>query len=174
MSRNPQARLISPAIFLVHGGFSGWSPWVECSSSCGGGVSTRSRLCDNPAPKYGGKDCSTAGLGSTVESKACNSFPCQGKGGIMGVLPIILKSWSFRLDMHFSAQVQICSRSGRTGASVTKSAAVGSVSEKELAPLPCQMQAVKIVAYVGLLLKWRNVIWNPVRVGFAKSWVYVF
>ena len=65
-------------ISLVHGGYSGWSAWPECSSSCGGGVTTRSRMCDNPSPKYGGKDCSAGDRGAAVESKACNSFACEG------------------------------------------------------------------------------------------------
>jgi hypothetical protein len=62
----------------VNGAFSGWSPWVECSSTCGGGITTRSRLCDNPSPKFGGKDCSAGDLGAAVESKTCNSFACEG------------------------------------------------------------------------------------------------
>ncbi|XP_028394319.1 uncharacterized protein LOC114518504 isoform X2 [Dendronephthya gigantea] len=62
----------------VHGGFSSWSPWVECSTSCGGGVTTRSRLCDNPSPRYGGNDCSEGKQGASVESKTCNSFQCEG------------------------------------------------------------------------------------------------
>ena len=62
----------------MHGGFSSWSPWVECSASCGGGVTTRSRLCDNPSPRYGGNDCSAGKQGSSVESKTCNSFQCEG------------------------------------------------------------------------------------------------
>ena len=41
-------------------------------------MTTRSRLCDNPAPKYGGNDCSAGDLGAAVESKACNSFACKG------------------------------------------------------------------------------------------------
>ena len=41
-------------------------------------MTTRSRLCDNPAPKYGGNDCSAGNVGAAVESKACNSFACKG------------------------------------------------------------------------------------------------
>lgn len=48
----------------------GWSGFGACSKVCGGGIQTR--LCTNPAPVNGGKDCE----GSA--SKACNAQPCIG------------------------------------------------------------------------------------------------
>lgn len=46
-------------VFLsVHGGWGEWSNhWSECSVSCGLGIRTRERECDNPKPKYDGRPC---------------------------------------------------------------------------------------------------------------------
>merc|ERR1712215_207581 len=41
----------------VDGGWSGWSGWSKCSADCGPGTKYRYRLCNNPQPKNGGKEC---------------------------------------------------------------------------------------------------------------------
>jgi len=46
----------------------GWSSWSACTKACGGG--TQTRTCTNPAPAYGGADCS----GSS--SQSCNTGAC--------------------------------------------------------------------------------------------------
>ncbi|XP_062620365.1 uncharacterized protein LOC134281944 [Saccostrea cucullata] len=56
----------------VNGGFSAWSTWTACSKKCGGGSRTRGRLCNNPAPKDGGKKC----VGSYLDTQTCNSQGC--------------------------------------------------------------------------------------------------
>jgi len=61
----------------VDGGFSSWSDWSECSATCGSGVQSRSRTCDNPAPAWGGNSCS----GSYTETRACNTLSCSKNGG---------------------------------------------------------------------------------------------
>lgn len=59
----------------IDGGYSEWSKFSECNASCGGGIMVRKRSCNNPDPQHGGKDCK--GLGTAVEEKNCNSFPCR-------------------------------------------------------------------------------------------------
>ncbi|XP_027058955.1 A disintegrin and metalloproteinase with thrombospondin motifs adt-1-like isoform X3 [Pocillopora damicornis] len=53
----------------VHGGWSKWSNWTECSVTCGPGVVTRDRHCNNPEPAAGGKHCN----GTNKESKSCRA-----------------------------------------------------------------------------------------------------
>ena len=63
---------------VVDGGFSSWSFWGECSTSCGGGLQVRKRSCTKPVPSAGGKNCSH--LGDDVDQQLCNNFTCPGKG----------------------------------------------------------------------------------------------
>ncbi|XP_069720069.1 A disintegrin and metalloproteinase with thrombospondin motifs 14 isoform X3 [Phaenicophaeus curvirostris] len=56
------------------GSWSSWSKFGSCSRTCGGGVRSRSRSCDNPPPAYGGRHC----LGATYEYQVCNAEECQG------------------------------------------------------------------------------------------------
>ena len=66
---------------IVDGGwtvYKPWSLWSDCSVSCGDGTQSRSRrrTCTNPAPMYGGKQCT----GDTTYSEltSCNNNPCPG------------------------------------------------------------------------------------------------
>ncbi|CAH6789734.1 Adamts14 [Phodopus roborovskii] len=56
------------------GGWSSWTKFGSCSRSCGGGVRSRSRSCDNPPPAYGGRPCT----GPMFEYQICNSEDCPG------------------------------------------------------------------------------------------------
>ncbi|XP_018080891.1 A disintegrin and metalloproteinase with thrombospondin motifs 14 isoform X2 [Xenopus laevis] len=56
------------------GGWSSWSRFGSCSRTCGGGVRSRSRQCNNPEPSYGGRDCP----GSAYEYQMCNNEECRG------------------------------------------------------------------------------------------------
>eukprot|EP00794_Sanderia_malayensis_P006818 gene6818-7587_t len=58
----------------VDGGYSQWSSFGPCSSSCGGGQKQRYRTCTFPAPSNGGQNCS--GLGPATETKYCIVMPC--------------------------------------------------------------------------------------------------
>ncbi|XP_008328615.1 properdin [Cynoglossus semilaevis] len=68
----------------VHGFWTGWSAWSDCSSSCATKGNTpmrsRSRSCSNPAPSSSprGKDC--MGNGEMME-KCANIPPCSVDGG---------------------------------------------------------------------------------------------
>ncbi|XP_025114064.1 coadhesin-like isoform X2 [Pomacea canaliculata] len=64
----------------------GWSTWTlennsSCSVTCGAGEMsvTHTRDCTNPAPQYGGSNCT--GDNTRVESVACNTQPCPVDGG---------------------------------------------------------------------------------------------
>ncbi|XP_075762490.1 uncharacterized protein LOC102458689 isoform X3 [Pelodiscus sinensis] len=54
----------------VDGMWSPWASWTPCPISCGLGVVSRSRRCNNPAPEHGGKNCT----GHGYEEGSCG-FP---------------------------------------------------------------------------------------------------
>ncbi|GFR16680.1 hemicentin-1 [Trichonephila clavata] len=63
-------------IVQVHGKWSNWQDWEQCSSSCGDGRQIRQRMCNNPAPRNGGKTC----IGISSEVKHCYEKPCPVDG----------------------------------------------------------------------------------------------
>ncbi|XP_056317948.1 A disintegrin and metalloproteinase with thrombospondin motifs 18 [Danio aesculapii] len=60
----------------VHGQWSGWSEWSDCSRTCGGGVMYRERSCNSPSPQHNGKFCQGPGR----LHQLCNTKPCQSDG----------------------------------------------------------------------------------------------
>ncbi|KAK6167247.1 hypothetical protein SNE40_021325 [Patella caerulea] len=60
----------------VHGNWSPWDEWGECSNSCGGGQRKRFRYCTNPPPGIGGRLCP----GQAEETSNCNPDPCPVNG----------------------------------------------------------------------------------------------
>ncbi|XP_030853395.1 hemicentin-1 isoform X1 [Strongylocentrotus purpuratus] len=60
----------------VDGGWGPWSSWQLCDRTCGNGNTIRERICNNPEPRYGGRDCS----GLSRETRACNVRPCPVDG----------------------------------------------------------------------------------------------
>ena len=54
-----------------------WSSWTygPCSKTCGGGIQTLTRKCNNPKPDCGGNTC----YGSSYRQKGCNPDCCPGK-----------------------------------------------------------------------------------------------
>ena len=48
--------------------------WGSCSVSCGAGQMTRQRLCLNPRPEHGGRNCT----GSSLEHMICHPGQCTG------------------------------------------------------------------------------------------------
>ncbi|XP_052085630.1 protein slit-like isoform X1 [Mytilus californianus] len=55
----------------------GWSPWFNssCSVTCGDGVLSKNRTCDNPTPSDGGLYC----VGSETETSFCNLGKCRSE-----------------------------------------------------------------------------------------------
>uniref|UniRef100_A0A8C7GC90 Thrombospondin 1 n=1 Tax=Oncorhynchus kisutch TaxID=8019 RepID=A0A8C7GC90_ONCKI len=60
----------------INGNWGPWSLWDTCSATCGGGAQTRKRLCNDPAPKYGGKECQ----GDSKATQQCNKNACPIDG----------------------------------------------------------------------------------------------
>ncbi|XP_073078151.1 A disintegrin and metalloproteinase with thrombospondin motifs 13 isoform X4 [Manis javanica] len=58
----------------VHGHWSSWGSPSACSRSCGGGVVTRRRQCNNPRPAFGGRACT----GADLQAEMCNTQACEG------------------------------------------------------------------------------------------------
>ncbi|XP_022900466.2 A disintegrin and metalloproteinase with thrombospondin motifs 7 [Onthophagus taurus] len=58
----------------IDGGWGDWSPWSECSRTCGAGVAIMQRECDHPKPAAGGKFC----VGERRRYKICNANSCPG------------------------------------------------------------------------------------------------
>uniref|UniRef100_A0A674N3K1 ADAM metallopeptidase with thrombospondin type 1 motif 14 n=1 Tax=Takifugu rubripes TaxID=31033 RepID=A0A674N3K1_TAKRU len=56
------------------GSWGSWSKFGSCSRTCGGGIRSRSRQCNNPPPAYGGRDCP----GSSFDYQMCNTEECAG------------------------------------------------------------------------------------------------
>lgn len=64
-----QTHIISP----VDGQWSGWTPWGQCSVSCGAGLQSRYRFCSSPQRSGSGLPC----LGPHREDQVCISTPCD-------------------------------------------------------------------------------------------------
>lgn len=64
-----------PVLDNGNDGLMGWSKWTECTASCGGGTTSRSRKPDpkwSAATSYGGKSCDT----NQMETRECNNHCC--------------------------------------------------------------------------------------------------
>ncbi|GFN88312.1 hemicentin-1, partial [Plakobranchus ocellatus] len=60
----------------VHGNWSPWGLWGDCSLTCGGGQRRRFRSCSNPPPSGSGQPCP----GSGEETETCNDQGCPVDG----------------------------------------------------------------------------------------------
>nr|XP_006627309.1 PREDICTED: A disintegrin and metalloproteinase with thrombospondin motifs 12 [Lepisosteus oculatus] len=56
----------------VNGGWGVWSHWSHCTRTCGAGVQSAERECNNPKPEYGGKYCT----GERKRYRICNTKAC--------------------------------------------------------------------------------------------------
>ena len=64
------------AVTAIDGNYTEWASWTECSTTCGPGMKSRYRSCTNPAPAFGGKDCSR--LGDPDQVAPCELTKCPG------------------------------------------------------------------------------------------------
>ena len=76
---NIEIQICSTNLCPIHGGYSDWSNYSDCTKSCGNGSQVRTRNCSNPEPKHGGRDCLS--LGSDTEIQYCNTHHCPIDGG---------------------------------------------------------------------------------------------
>ncbi|XP_048748271.1 coadhesin-like [Ostrea edulis] len=59
-------------VCIIDGAWGAWGLWGTCSVTCGGGQRSRTRICDNPTPANGGKNCP----GSSGDYGDCNTDAC--------------------------------------------------------------------------------------------------
>uniref|UniRef100_A0A8D2ISN2 ADAM metallopeptidase with thrombospondin type 1 motif 20 n=1 Tax=Varanus komodoensis TaxID=61221 RepID=A0A8D2ISN2_VARKO len=60
----------------VDGEWGSWGPYSSCTRTCGGGIKSSVRLCDQPEPKHGGRYC----VGRRMKFRSCNTETCpKGK-----------------------------------------------------------------------------------------------
>ncbi|XP_078378395.1 SCO-spondin-like isoform X2 [Oculina patagonica] len=90
----------------VHGGWSKWSNWTECSVTCGAGVMSRERHCDNPAPAYSGRPCE--GIQKDRKSCVTGEVCISGIGCYQHFPSVLLGDFTDEIDWfaHFSTQMQ--------------------------------------------------------------------
>ncbi|XP_060607886.1 thrombospondin-2-like [Ruditapes philippinarum] len=60
---------------VTDGGWSAWTSWTACTASCGGGIKSHFRDCNNPMPSAGGRLCT----GLQHDVTACNQMNCPRK-----------------------------------------------------------------------------------------------
>ncbi|XP_068160698.1 SCO-spondin [Antennarius striatus] len=60
----------------VDGQWSAWTPWGQCSVSCGAGIQSRYRFCSSPQRSGGGLPC----VGAHREDQVCITSPCDSDG----------------------------------------------------------------------------------------------
>ncbi|XP_078367511.1 coadhesin-like isoform X2 [Oculina patagonica] len=98
----------------VDGGYGKWGAWSTCTKTCGGGTQKRTRKCNKPEPKAGGKNCSV--LGPNEETQECNTQSCAPEWKPIGCY----KMTSRALDTYFVRVGNIASISKRYQACVKK------------------------------------------------------
>ena len=60
---------------IVDGGWSEWTEWSSCSTTCEEGIQRRKRVCNNPVPEHGGSTCK----GEDNITKICVRKECPSK-----------------------------------------------------------------------------------------------
>ncbi|KAH3754724.1 thrombospondin-2-like [Dreissena polymorpha] len=68
-----ESKICQNQLCPVHGNWSDWSIWSNCSATCGVGVRQKIRTCTNPKPDRSGNDC----VGEYIEYTVCPNKPCS-------------------------------------------------------------------------------------------------
>jgi hypothetical protein len=70
-----EEKVCTTVVCPIDGGWSEWSVWSACSKTCGRGLRSRKRFCNNPTPRHNGKFCDGDNLEyEECRVKACSSF----------------------------------------------------------------------------------------------------
>lgn len=85
-------------IAILNGGWSNWNAFSECSRTCGGGVKSRSRICNNPPPDSDGLQCDPT---KTSENMACNVQDCPS-------CPVLVRSFGNVLNCSERNEHLVC------------------------------------------------------------------
>ena len=87
----------------LNGHWGRWAAWSACSTTCGKGYQTRSRMCDDPPPEFEGDICE----GELVEVQMCkgNRSKCKGSNQVTGSSKLSL-GCCFRRGLTYMAQKQ--------------------------------------------------------------------
>ncbi|XP_046845449.1 thrombospondin-1-like [Xenia sp. Carnegie-2017] len=89
----------------IHGGWSKWGNWSDCSKTCGKGRQLRFRSCTNPKPQHGGRDCK----GVREDQQACRMTrfcPIDGGWGEWGKW----SACSAKCDIGWRRRVRYCDK----------------------------------------------------------------
>eukprot|EP00117_Sycon_ciliatum_P049341 scpid38236/ scgid2601/ Hemicentin-1; Fibulin-6 len=68
-------RSCGPIQCPIHGGWSSWSTYTQCSKTCQG-THTRTRSCTNPSPAFNGAEC----FGGATYTNTCGATHCPVNG----------------------------------------------------------------------------------------------
>ncbi|XP_071336951.1 semaphorin-5B isoform X3 [Trachinotus anak] len=80
--KNCEGPTIEVANCSRNGGWTPWSSWGQCSTTCGTGFELRQRSCNNPSPRHGGRVC----VGPSRDERFCNE-------GVSCPQPIFWSPW---------------------------------------------------------------------------------
>ncbi|KAK2570892.1 Mucin-like protein [Acropora cervicornis] len=94
-------RPIQKSVCAVDGGYDEWSMWSLCSATCGTGVKVRSRVCNSPPPRKGGKGCKR--LGPATETVQCFEGKCPKYASLSVGIPnyVVVKTFLAQFVHYF-------------------------------------------------------------------------
>ncbi|CAB4007052.1 Tyrosine- kinase transmembrane receptor ROR2, partial [Paramuricea clavata] len=131
-----------PKCIPVDGSYGNWSLNSTCNETCGEGFETWTRECNNPKPKYGGKNCSH--LGEPVEYRPCSAKACPVNGGYSNwtLIDGIYSNWTTSPCSATCGQgVEIRTRQcdnppGKYGGNCSKQGPAQEIRKCEIKPCP--------------------------------------
>ncbi|XP_028399014.1 uncharacterized protein LOC114522512 [Dendronephthya gigantea] len=148
------------ALCPVDGNYSDWSKSSGCNVSCGRGVVTWRRVCNNPAPKNGGKNCTA--YGKEIKYRICRKGKCPVNGNYSDWIRstscsvtcgVGYEMWSRTCDNPKPKNGKDCSQYGKDRESrpCNLGPCLGS-SNSNMIRITCGVCAVIIVVAVSILL----------------------